>query len=179
MRVVVPNGAITRRADTLTDGYRMPEPRIDEDRVAALTLGKTIAFLLYSLPTFAPVLALELLTPLGRLNASVRGTIVLVVWLSLEWILLWFVIDGRLPGTSGDRVRPFNERQLAVGCTVVSLLVWLAPFGSQARDIIDAVVNGGLFLGVVVYFVVKSALARNLRWTVLLVGLVPAAQLIR
>jgi hypothetical protein len=155
---------------------RSPEgPVPGEDLVAAIALKKTVAFVLYQPVVFAIVGPVVFLfapaLPPATQDAAIYGPLALV-----EGALLWAVAKGWLPATGTADVTPFSEKQLALGCHVLSGGAWLLGAGLKA-EIVQWVVNGALVLGACVYFTAKSVLSRRLRWGVLSVLVLPAVQL--
>ena len=149
-----------------------------EDRIAAVALGKTVAFLLYSFVlSFVVAATLLFATPLGEAGEATQNLVLLSVLALLEVLLLYLVIRGWLPGTTGDHAEPFSEVQLAAGCTVLSALTLIWPFHASGRIVVDVGANGLLALGVLVYFIAKSVMGRCIRWRVLAVLVLPAALL--
>jgi hypothetical protein len=153
------------------------QPYPGEDLLAAIALGKTVAFLLWSVPTLAIVTIAFLATDLGKVPDPWGSVLFGAAFLATEAVLLWLVIRGGLPGTSAERTQPFSEKQLAIGCHVLALGAWALAAGMQA-EILRWVVAGFLALGALVYFVTKSVISRRPRWTVLSVLAVPALQVI-
>lgn len=150
-----------------------------EDRVAAGALGKTVAFLLYSVLSSVVVAAVLLLTtPLKRATEAAQDLVVLTVITLVEVLLLYLVIRGYLPGTRGSHARPFSEAQLAAGCALLSILTVVWPFDVISGIVVEVGTNCLLVLGVLVYFLVKSVVGRRPRWRVLGVLVLPAVVLL-
>jgi len=155
----------------------MDHKPIHEDYLAALTLRKTICFLLYAVlvPMFLmPVILHPRFTSMPE---AWRNVVVVLLFAAILLALLYLVIKGIVPGSKVIVIQPFNEKQIAVGMTVLSAAVWILLGNSLAGEIIRSVVNGGLFLSTAVYFVTKSILSRRPRWAVLTVLIVPGIQL--
>ncbi|HET8579868.1 MAG TPA: hypothetical protein VFL31_02630, partial [Nitrospiraceae bacterium] len=106
-----------------------------------------------------------------------RNVVVVLLLAAILSALLYLIIKGILPGSKVTFIQPFNEKQIAVGMTVLSAAVWILLGNTLAGEIIRSVVNGGLFLSTAVYFVTKSILSRRPRWAVLTVLVVPGIQL--
>jgi hypothetical protein len=147
-----------------------------EDRVAAVALGRTVAFLLYSLPLPVLVLGAMLILPFGSLSNVARDRVALAIWIALEAGLLVLVCRGRLPATSGLDTEGFSETAIGSACAVLLLVIPFVARGNVAGEIIGDVIDGFLLLAVSVYFIVKSLLSRRPRWRVLLVLVPHAAQ---
>lgn len=150
---------------------------IQEDYLAAVALGKTIAFLLYSI--LVPVLlgALVLLPSFERLPDKMQALVSFSIFAAAELLLLFLVVKGYLPGTRAEMAQPFSEKQIGLGLTIVSVLVALFRGTTQEGIIIQWIVNGALVVSVAVYFATKSVLSRRPRWGVLSVLFLPALQL--
>jgi len=162
-------------------GFRDRRSPIDferrENALSALTLARTIAFLLYSLLVPLITLGLMVLTPLEHLSPEGKSIVALGLFLLMEWFLFQGVSRGFLPSPNPDHVSPFSERQMELGVAVLSFAPWLLRFDPQRFFIFQVVVNGFLILAVLVFFLSKSMLSRRPRWAVLRTLLLPAMQL--
>lgn len=157
--------------------YPQPERNDDYgDRLSAIAIGKTIAFVIYSYPTFLiTVIATDHF--LGEYLTDDTRLPVFIGMLVLTGIaLMSAVIAGILPGTDGRHSKAFSERQAATGIQVVSLLPWLLEYDPVVRYWFSWILNGTLVFTVLTFFVVKSVVGRSLRFGVLLGLLMPAAQ---
>jgi len=148
-----------------------------EDYLAALALRKTIVFLLYSVLVPLFLLPVFLHPRFKSLPEEWRNLAALILLIAALLLLLAMAIKGILPGSGATLVQAFNEKQIGVGMAILSGATWLVAGNSLAGEIIQWVINGGLFLSVAVYFVTKSVLSRRLRWGVLGVLLLPGIQL--
>ncbi len=148
-----------------------------EDYLAALTLRKTICFLLYSVLVPIFLMPVILHPRFKSMPEAWKNVVVVLLLAAILLALLYLVIKGILPGSKVTFVQPFNEKQIAVGMTVLSAAVWVLLGNSLSGEIIRSVVNGALFLSAAVYFVTKSILSRRPRWAVLSVLVVPGIQL--
>lgn len=148
-----------------------------EDRLAAIALGRTVAFLLYSLPTILFVMGAGLLGGIERLPPSWRDAAWIAALVCAEAPLLWSCARGRLPGTDGRNAEPVSERRIAVACHVLSAAAWVLGRGALESAIVQWVANGALVVSVGVYFVAKSVLAGRPRWGVASALALPALQL--
>ncbi|NLI79167.1 MAG: hypothetical protein GX442_22330 [Candidatus Riflebacteria bacterium] len=161
-------------------GQPPPHRRVDiqerENRLSALTLAHTIAFLLYSLLVPLIVLSLMVLTPLERLTVEGRSLAAVVLFVGMEWLLFRGVSRGWLPCPDPKNVHPFNERQLEIGVAVLSFGPWLLRFDPQMFFVFHVVINSLLVIGVLVFFLTKSFISRTWRWGVLRVLLLPVLQ---
>lgn len=169
-------GRLTRRARGLLrdGGTSEPDPR--EDLLAAIALGKTVAFLIWSIPAVGLVAIAFVASGLGNVPDPWGSVPFVSGFLAVEAGLLWLVVRGRLPGTSAEQARPFSEKQLAFACHLLALGAWALAAGLQA-EILHWVLTGFLLLGALVYLVTKSILSRRPRWAVLSVLAIPALQL--
>ncbi|RCK78994.1 MAG: hypothetical protein OZSIB_0545 [Candidatus Ozemobacter sibiricus] len=147
-----------------------------EDRLSAVTLAHTLAFLLYSLLVPLVVLGLMVLPPLRLLSLEARSVTAVGLFVTLEWFLFRGVSQGWLPCPDPENVRPFNERQLELGVALVSFGPWLLRFDPQMFFVFHVVVNALLVIGVIVFFLTKSFISRQWRWGVLRVLLLPLLQ---
>ena len=116
------------------------------------------------------------LDPLAGLQPWLQPLVAGGVLVAVECLLLFLLVRGILPGFYGQLVVGFPERQLAIGITVLSLISWLVYGGSLGGDAVRFVLNGALVFCTLVYFVAKSILSRRVRWGVLAVLVLPAAQ---
>lgn len=136
--------------------------------MATMALGKTIAFLLYSLLALVLIFPVMTFWLLPSLTPPLRGPVSLVVFALAETALLVLVIRGRLPATNREIEMPISERQLAVGFVVLSVASWfVVPRAHPASTAVRLVLFAALVLCGLVYFVTKSVLSRRLRWGVL------------
>ena len=157
--------------------YPEPEPdRDDGDRLSAIAIGKSLAFVLYSYPlALVTVIATDFF--LGGWLTDTNRLPVFLGTLSLAGLaLLGVVIAGVLPGTDGRHAKPFSERQAALVIQVASLLPWVFEYDPVIRYWFSWILNGTLVFVVLTFFVVKSVLSRSPRFEVLLTLVLPAFQ---
>ena len=150
----------------------------DENLVAAIALGKTIAFLAYSVVSGMLTLAITILYVEQNLPRSTWNAASWVAFIALEVLLLWLVIRGALPATSSAGTSAFSERQAAWGLAVMSFVPWFFYTDETWFAVYMWGVNGALLLVALVYFVTKSVLSRSIRIEVLGILLVPLVQLL-
>jgi len=148
-----------------------------ENRIAAVALGRTVAFAIYSVLVIPIAAVLSTIGPWRQADGDPRPSVFLAVVTVLLVALFVGVAKGVMPGTRGATARAFDERQLALGCTAASLVVLVLPLDPAQHQALDVVLNGGLLVGVLVYFITKSTLSHRPRWLVLVVGVLPALQL--
>lgn len=154
-----------------------PVPSLDdyENWVSAIALGKTLAFLFYSVLTvFVVSGSLTILSEMYNLAVGdIAATAVMIV---AEGCVLWLIIKGYAPGSKVQVPQPFSEQQIAIGFNVLGaiagVLEWDAPI-----VIFGKVVNGALVLFLAVFFVTKSVLGRRIRYRLLFGLVVPVIHL--
>ncbi len=150
----------------------------DQPDAYAPGLGEIMSLTPYSLLVTLGVLGLTLLTPIHELPSGTQDVVIATLFAVFELLLLGLVVAGALPATNPKVVEPVSETMLALAFTVVSAGSWLLMPDEEGARILEAVLNWALLLAVLVYFVEKSVLSRRLRLKVLLVGILPTAQLL-
>jgi hypothetical protein len=150
----------------------------DENLIAAIALGKTIAFLFYSIASVMLTVAISEFYIKPNFPNSDRDTAIYEVFTALELVLLYLVVRGVLPATDGARAEAFTERQAEWGIAVLSFVPWLFYTDPNWFAVYMWSINGALFLVAAVYFITKSALSRSPRIEVLGILLVPSAHLL-
>ncbi len=163
----------------------MPErprpPRFDaerrEDAISALTLARTVAFLMYSM--LAPLITLIVLMmpPFPTWTRQYLFLIAFFLFTSLEYLLFVAVQRGWLPSPDPEHISPFSERQIEFAALCLSVTPWLLHFDPSRFLVFQGVINGSLIIAGVVFFITKSMLSRRWRWGVLRVLVLPALQL--
>ena len=151
--------------------------KIREDAFSAITLYKTLLFLLYAIVVPLLTIGLLILTPFQSISGQARSFLAVGIFLSLEAILYYFVLQARIPERALNAKNPFDEHQIALGVALLSAAPWLLRFDPVRFQVFQVVVNGFLCLAVLVFFLTKSMMSRHWRWGVLLVMLLPALQL--
>jgi hypothetical protein len=151
---------------------------LDENLVAAIALGKTIAFLVYSFVAALLTMAITILYIEQNFPRPTWNVASWVTFATLEVLTLWLVICGVLPASGGARARAFSERQAALGLAVMSCVPWFLYTDEVWFMVYMWGVNGTLLLVAFVYFMTKSFLSRSLRMEVLAILPVPLAQLL-
>jgi len=151
-----------------------------ENRLATVALGKTVAFLLYSVLGAVTIgFPIAFLVPaLVPLSASLISIIILSCLVGVETLVLVAVVRGWLPGTQSRVTQSFSEKQLAYALGLISLGTWVLVGAGLEGSIIRWVLNGPIFIGVVVYFVLKSLVSRRPRWGVLSSLVLPTIELL-
>ena len=147
-----------------------------ENQFAALSLGRTAAFMICTIPTLFVSLLLADGTPLGHALPFTENQNFCVIFFPLETILVWLISTGKLPGTTPERLDPIPETTLGVLFTVASAITWALAGTSEASRLIQLVFTWSLLVSVAVYFIAKSAISGRPRWKVLLVAILPALQ---
>jgi hypothetical protein len=147
----------------------------DEDQLSSVALKKAVIFFLYSLVGLVAVETFLVVTNLFDL--PYRDRLRLGLWVPLEAGLLFLVLLGVLPGSRGAGVRGFTDRQFAMAITGLSLIPLVLGFSVLSTAIFNWIVNGVLVVGVVLFFVIKSAVTGRVRLTVLSGLALPLAQL--
>lgn len=153
-----------------------PDAVADEDRLSSVALKKAIAFFVYSLLSLAGVEFVLVVTNLYDLP-TFRTWLRLGMWLPAEAALLFGTLLGLLPGTRSAGVRGFSDRRFALGITALSLIPLVLGFGVLRTEVFNWVMNGVLVAGVVLFFVIKSAVTGRLRLTVLAGLVLPLLQI--
>jgi len=148
-----------------------------EDHVSALALGRTLSFILYSLPcSLISILGWEVLFKSYFTGVS-EFVGMCFVWILLELALFLPIIKGWLPGTTGLQTVGFSENYAGWSITGISFILWFFHVSDQMFAIYNWVLNGSLILVVMVYFLTKSILSKRLRIEVFLVLIIPALQI--
>lgn len=152
-----------------------PDAVADEDRLSSVALTKAIAFFVYSLLALALVEFVLVVTNLYDLRD--QSWLRMGMWCPLEAGLLFGTLLGELPGTRGSGVHGFTDRQFVMAVTGLSLLPLALGFSPLGTTVFNWVMNGFLVVGVVLFFVIKSAVTGRLRTTVLSGLVLPVLQL--
>jgi hypothetical protein len=152
-----------------------PEQReLSEQRqnaIAGVALAKTFAFLFLSIPAMMLTLAVQMLLP-ELLLIDIPIYVVFTFLGVLECVVFWIVLRIRV----GESAEPFNERNLIWLSNAIALLTALGLGGSLKAVVFRWVINGIVVLAVVVFFVTKSILSKEIRLDVLSGLLLPLAQ---
>ena len=150
-----------------------------EDEFATIALGKTVAFFLYSLIGILVASAVSIVFIDHYYEPANRKLLFFTVTGVVELIILWLVIRGALPGTSGDHSIPFSEKTAAKVLSVLSFLPYLLLIRIPDLFILASwYLNGLLFLIVSVFFVAKSFVSSRIRFDVLNVAMLPLLHII-
>ena len=152
-----------------------PDAVADDDLLSSIALSKAIAFFVYSL--LALVLVEFILVVTNLEDLPVRTWLRLGAWVPLDAGLLFGTLLGVLPGTRGSRVRGFTDRQFVMAITALSLIPLVLRLGVLRTEVFNWVMNGFLVVGVVMFFVTKSAVTGRLRLTVLTGLILPVLQI--
>jgi hypothetical protein len=155
-----------------------PEAVADEDRLSAVALQKTVAWFLYTLATIVAVEAFMVMTNRVDLPDPASNTWRLALLGLIEPAVLFLVLLGVLPGSRGARVRGFTDRQFVMAVSALSLIPLLLGFSPLSATIFRGAMNGFLVIGVLVFFVTKSAVSGRVRLKVLGGLVLPLAQLV-
>jgi hypothetical protein len=148
----------------------------DEDRLSSVALKKALAFFVYSLLSLAGVEFVLVVTNLYDLP-DFRTWLRLGMWLPAESAILFGTLLGVLPGTRSTGVRGFSDKQFVLGITALSLVPLVLGFGVLGTEVFNWVMNGFLVAGVVLFFVIKSAVTGRLRLMVLTGLVLPLLQI--
>ncbi len=160
----------------------------DEDLLATVALRTTVAFFLYTPLVFLSILLILEILPLVcspsfcsfyfDLSQKSQNLISYTLIGLGEVVLFYLVFRGWLPGTKLEWVLPFSETQLGWGVAVLSVIPWVLSYDLVRFEIFHATLNGSLLIGVLVFFITKSILSREIRWEVLRILVVPYLQIL-
>lgn len=147
-----------------------------ENLVSAIAVGKVLAFLVYSFFALFLAMGLAAVIHVNFPQLEERG-LILPLFAATEIVILYLVIKGKLPATSGAAALPFSEKQAAWGLAALSFVPWLLRGDPAWFTFCSWLINGMLLLVAVVFFVVKSVISGEPRYEVLGIALIPATQL--
>jgi len=156
------------------EATRYPEEM--ENRLCALALGRTVAFLIYSLLVWVICTVVIFIVLPQRLDDRVQGIVVITMILTLEGALLFLVAKGWMPGTKSTLAPGFSETQFITAANILAALSLLIHGMSIGGDAFRWVINAFILVCVLVFFVTKSVVSKKVRIRVLAGGILPVAQ---